>query len=431
MPKPVVSYISPIQCNAGTSSVTLQVYGQGFDNNTMIVFGNTSLSTNFVGINRLNAVIPSSLIANGILGNVSVTVTNLYGASNANPFSITPPSSSSLADLSNIVSGIDLSSVSSISNTSNGFQKVINNVQTYTVQQNDSLQSIAQNVLGDASQWLDIAFINNLRYPFISSDSSDLNGTNSNTTTNLTRQAKLGDQFVYLNNLSQNLQSGAVLYFDLVNSKATSNLTNVSEIHPIVQVTPNSYNYEVRVDLDLPLENTYLAGTELSILTTYNNTTSRVVKAGDAILLPSNINNASVIKTNNTNSTDPNIFLGQDLLLDDNGNLASDLTGDLSGVSGIANLRQALSDRLKTEVGELVYYPYYGNPLIDYIGTLNGSSLAIIANDRVSKSLLQDPRVDSVSSISTTVLGDGLTVNVDLKISSTAAQATFDFILNK
>jgi phage baseplate assembly protein W len=43
----------------------------------------------------------------------------------------------------------------------------------YTVHMGDTLQSIAQKILGDASLWIDIAQANNLVYPFISSTTSD------------------------------------------------------------------------------------------------------------------------------------------------------------------------------------------------------------------------------------------------------------------
>lgn len=43
----------------------------------------------------------------------------------------------------------------------------------YVISDGDTLQSIAQSVLGDASQWYDIATYNNLVYPYISSLSSD------------------------------------------------------------------------------------------------------------------------------------------------------------------------------------------------------------------------------------------------------------------
>jgi LysM repeat protein len=432
MGTPIISYISPTDANAGSSATTLSVYGQNFDTNTQISFAGTTLNTTFTSLNQVSAVIPASSLASGTLGSATVSTTNLYGTSNTASFQVVAASSTSLSDLNNIVTGINLSDLDVGVQTPSQYITTVNNVQTYIVQQNDTLQSIAANQLGDASQWMNIAFINNLRYPYISTSALDTSGTNSSSTTILTTNADVGDQTIYLNNLSQSLTVGCVLYFQLANTYANSSLNVVSEIHTIISITTSSYNYEVTVGIDTPLTNNYLAGTSINVLTTQNNTTSIVVQPGQTILIPSSVQNNSNVKTNSSsNSTDPNIFLGQDLSLDASGNLSSDDTGDMNTVAGVANLQQALSNRLDTELGELIYYPNYGNVLIDYIGTVNNSALAILSNQKISSTLLEDPRVNSITNITSTVGGDILAVNVDLEISSMSSGATFDFVLNQ
>jgi LysM repeat protein len=424
MGTPIISYISPTDANAGSSATTLSVYGQNFDTNTQISFAGTTLNTTFTSLNQVSAVIPASSLASGTLGSATVSTTNLYGTSNTASFQVVAASSTSLSDLNNIVTGINLSDLDVGVQTPSQYITTVNNVQTYIVQQNDTLQSIAANQLGDASQWMNIAFINNLRYPYISTSALD--------TSILTTNADVGDQTIYLNNLSQSLTVGCVLYFQLANTYANSSLNVVSEIHTIISITTSSYNYEVTVGIDTPLTNNYLAGTSINVLTTQNNTTSIVVQPGQTILIPSSVQNNSNVKTNSSsNSTDPNIFLGQDLSLDASGNLSSDDTGDMNTVAGVANLQQALSNRLDTELGELIYYPNYGNVLIDYIGTVNNSALAILSNQKISSTLLEDPRVNSITNITSTVGGDILAVNVDLEISSMSSGATFDFVLNQ
>ena len=43
----------------------------------------------------------------------------------------------------------------------------------YIINEGDTLQSISQNVLGDATKWYDLAEYNNLVYPYISNISSE------------------------------------------------------------------------------------------------------------------------------------------------------------------------------------------------------------------------------------------------------------------
>jgi LysM repeat protein/phage baseplate assembly protein W len=430
MGSPVISYISPTETIAGSSDMVLSVYGQNFDTNTSVSFAGSTLSATFIGTNQVQATVPSSMLANGTLGSATVSTTNLYGTSNATTFQVISSSTTSLNDLNSIVNGINTSSLTISPQAPSPYITTINNVETYVVQQNDTLQSIAANMLGDASQWMDIAFINNLRYPYISTDPLDYTGSNSTSTT-LAANASVGSQTIYLNNLSQSLTVGCVLYFQLANLLTNGSLNAISEIHTIISITTNPYNYEVTVGLDSPLTNNYLSGTVISVLNTTNNTTSIVIQPGQTILIPSNIQSSSFIKLNGSASSDPNIYLGQDLLLDISGNLSGDSTGDLSGVSGVANLTQALKNRLSTELGELVYYPQYGNVALDYIGSVSSSALAILCNSKVSSTLMQDPRVNSISNITTTVTGDILTINVSLVINSMSSGITLNFILNQ
>jgi hypothetical protein len=54
-----------------------------------------------------------------------------------------------------------------------------------------------------------------------------------------------------------------------------------------------------------------------------------------------------------------------------------------------------------------------------------------LSNQKISSTLLEDPRVNSITNITSTVGGDILAVNVDLEISSMSSGATFDFVLNQ
>lgn len=86
--------------------------------------------------------------------------------------------------------------------------------------------------------------------------------------------------------------------------------------------------------------------------------------------------------------------------------------GDFATVGGLANLRQALSNRLQTERGELVFHPSYGSLLRRLIGVVNGPTAAILAASYAKSCVQADPRVSRVRTSKAEVLGDSLSVAV-------------------
>lgn len=96
--------------------------------------------------------------------------------------------------------------------------------------------------------------------------------------------------------------------------------------------------------------------------------------------------------------------LGVDLRLrfDANGGVDLDLSfGELTRVEGLENLNQALSLRLLTTVGELtgLGHPRYGSRVRELVGaTLDRPNLELLRR-LVRQTLLQDPRVGSVTEV--------------------------------
>lgn len=427
--KPVISYISPSIADQGSEDVSVSIFGDNFDANTVISVGGQNINARFFSNSMMTTTIQSSVLANPSLGGITVIASNSDGKSNPAIFSVIPNSPITLSDLDVISVGTNAPITDLIEQPRSEYINNINGVKTYIVRSDDTLQGIAENMLGDANRWMDIAFINNLRYPYISDDVSSTAGTN-NLTVNLTKNAVVGSTTVYLNSWSKFIESGAILFFSIPNQFATSNLDQLSDVVEIsdTKVSPNSYS--VQVNLTQPLQNNYPVGTKVNILSTYNNTTSRVVGTGQTILIPYDSQNESIVKSSNMDINDPFLFLGSDILLDSNGGLSVDGNGDISNVAGLNNLGQALYNRMRTYLGELNYHPVYGNPLLDYIGTLNGPNLALMSNHRIIASIIQDPRVDAVESITSSVIDDRLDVRTEISISTVNDSTQFNFILS-
>ncbi len=109
----------------------------------------------------------------------------------------------------------------------------------------------------------------------------------------------------------------------------------------------------------------------------------------------------------------------RDLYLDAEGDLElvgqGGTTGflmDLRTVRGPANLRQALTGRMLTVMGESAGFPQYGLPRVVGLGGSASGAAYIAAH--VRDQLLRDPRVDLVQNLSVTDEGDTLTAEADV-----------------
>ena len=100
--------------------------------------------------------------------------------------------------------------------------------------------------------------------------------------------------------------------------------------------------------------------------------------------------------------------------------LTDDGSGDFAVVSGVKNLKQQLSHRITTPMGQALRHPDYGCKIYRLIGTMNGPTAAILGAEYVRSSLLADYRVNSVPSSKATVIGDAV------RIDATAEAVTGD-----
>ena len=118
--------------------------------------------------------------------------------------------------------------------------------------------------------------------------------------------------------------------------------------------------------------------------------------------------------------------LGSDILLDynDTDDIQISSRSDLKLVIGRNNLRQAIINRIRTQVGELSLHPNYGCRLPSLIGQNPTPYTLTLAKQYIREALLQEPRVESIVDIKVYYL-DALKTTLQLEITvlpSTSAE---------
>lgn len=425
---PILASISPTSATAGDPTFTMTVRGSNFTTTSNVSFGGGSVNTVFVNENTVMATIPTASFPSLSLGGLDVHVADGNDVSNSTSFSVSATSPIQVADLISLASSISPPDLSNLSGQSNPFVKQIKNIQVYRIKDGDTIQGIAQRVSGDTSVWTDIAFINNLRYPFVSNDPTLLNEQNTPTIV-LTQRVNPGDTTISINGANAFITEGSVLFFNLQSPLSDGTIRDISDVVTVDSVAVDQQiPTNTKVRLSAPIFNTYLSGTEVDILRTVS-TAATVATTGDFILVPAGQDNTSFIRSGELDVSQAQSILGQDIFLDNNGFLRSDSSGDIQTVVGVPNLNQAIRHRLLTELNELDYHPNYGNVLLEYVGHLNAPVLTVLANHEIMRTLLQDPRIKSVQSISVSIIGDTLSVGVEVDINLLNTSQKFNFVL--
>ena len=127
-----------------------------------------------------------------------------------------------------------------------------------------------------------------------------------------------------------------------------------------------------------------------------------VLRYGDLIKIPAP--GASIAA-----DTDPDATFGRDLSVRQ-GRLGATPTGDLLLVSGLANLKQAVSIRVLVEKRELGFHPDFGCWIRTLLGAIGGPRSTRLAAFYVRSALLEEPRILTVQSCTAEARGDSITV---------------------
>lgn len=130
-----------------------------------------------------------------------------------------------------------------------------------------------------------------------------------------------------------------------------------------------------------------------------------VLLYGDTLIIPGVTPEMSPGKT-----TAEDVFL-RDVAL--TGGALQVADGDIAIVEGRANLRQALTHRVQTEQGELIFHARYGCRVHEQKGRKNTAVAGLLSALFVRESVADDPRVRSVLHSSAEVDGDAIRVEVE------------------
>ncbi|UOF90757.1 DUF2634 domain-containing protein [Fodinisporobacter ferrooxydans] len=256
---------------------------------------------------------------------------------------------------------------------------------TYIVGQGDTIEILAQQLLGDSTQDQTLIQINNLRYPYISDNPADQYARpkgNVYLTQPYTNPSQINisnpNGIVIKPNDTVFLSEGASYAAGIVQSITGGTIT-----------------------FQQPIQGTFDQAAIVTVYVDQSNITTQVLRTGDTLLYPAN-----QFQNNGQTQTYSTIF-GTDWSLDDNGFLMRS-NGDIATVSGVDNLKQALKLRLQTELGALMLHPDYGSELFSILGEAGQTYFIGLAKHYITECAKQDIRVRDAQLSNVTFQNDSL-----------------------
>jgi len=272
----------------------------------------------------------------------------------------------------------------------------------YAVSQGETLQQIARVALGNAEDWVVLAALNNLRYPYISEDPRDLLG-HPQSEGRLALDAIAGSSFAFVEGFDNPPKAGQMLYF-VSPTAAGGEAVRITS----VEVSTGMIQFESEI------KNNWSQGNPVVIYPDPADLKTTVLRPGDLLKLPGESN----IQDFTLDRQEWETLLGEDIALDENGQLLFD-GGDLATYNGVDNLVQQLQHRLATPYGELPYHKDYGSEIPDALGEIASPYFILLAKALVRESLLRDPRISDVTNISVQVDGDTVLIDCFVEVSNT------------
>lgn len=110
----------------------------------------------------------------------------------------------------------------------------------------------------------------------------------------------------------------------------------------------------------------------------------------------------------------PADLYGRDLALSADGRLLAEAR-DFAQVSGLANLAAALTRRITTERGELIFHRGYGSMVRQVIGATSGPARLAFTAHAARQAIAADPRVERVTRARAEADGDTVTLTLEVQ----------------
>jgi hypothetical protein len=259
---------------------------------------------------------------------------------------------------------------------------------------NHTLEQVAQQYLGSANRWHEIAALNGLRAPYV-----DEVGFVLPFLTN-------GDGRKCYVSSKENLYIGQYVWISSINKKKSKR-----QIYNIRELYEGFVEIELSGDTDL---DTFLTAASANLQAFLPGT----VNSQQLIYIPSTLNprqDPKIAKVPAINELDPLLDIGgMDLLLTPSGDLAITPTGDCKLAYGMQNIVQRVKLALSTRQGELINHPGYG------LTVSLGDSVADLDIKDLSNSIIamfeNDPTFKKVASLNINQIGPTLKIDLVLEL---------------
>lgn len=262
----------------------------------------------------------------------------------------------------------------------------------------DTMDSLALKYLGDATRWKEIADYNRLDYPYVVSSAEDLYQFYA---------------FGFVTTVRANYQNDAVIAagwkFQTKNNFISGNTVKTFEVTEDTLVPAGQQTAYVPVRCTAPGNFGNVLPGAISALEPYTaeicNMQFTSISNEQPIQGGRNVNVKVVgesiyIPDGTSEVVSPKSFIsmldtisGEDLILTSEGSLVLEPGGDLASVSGLENIKNAVSNRLMTELGELSLHPTYGTELESIVGSPNLANREKLIKIAVLRALSQEDRI--------------------------------------
>ena len=268
-----------------------------------------------------------------------------------------------------------------------------------TVQTGDTPWSMSSRIFGDSSLGYLIISINNLRYPYFSTDAlSKSNGVLS-----------AGDVVLIPSSVTTELSTTASTLSSESGMVASAGAGTLCKSFDLVSpVTGSSWAAGQWAGCLVELTTGAGAGQIRSVAA---NDVFTLSVSPDWDTIPS-ANDLFRVYVQPVASKVFEDYFGTDLQLQDNNDLALSTTGGLKTISGLDNFKQALDIKLKTEQRTLALHPWFG--LGTSIGSKATAGSMLLFKNNCEQALLSDPRTSEVRNVRVVVDRDTIHLSAEV-----------------